>query len=215
MGDSAKKLEMPDAHYLSSALGWLELGDEKSAIEELARIAPEFQRHPHVLQVQLAISIKTALGWLEMGDAQSAVDEVKRIAPQFQKHPQVLRVQLAISTKTARWDVAAEVANALRLAEPKDVNWWVSLAYATRRSPGGGLEAAKLILLDAQKKFPKEPIVPYNIACYCCQLGALERARGYLEKSFKLGNAKELKSMAATDPDLERLWPELGKKGGF
>ncbi len=206
---------MPDAHYLSSALGWLELGDEKSAIEELAKIAPKFQKHQHVLQVHLAISIKTALGWLEAGEAQSAVDELGKIPLQFQKHPQVLRVRLAISTKTARWDIAAEVSNALRLVEPGDVNWWVSMAYAIRRSPGGGLEAAKLILLDAQKKFPKEPIVPYNIACYCCQLGALDQARGYLEKSFKLGDAKELKSMAATDPDLERLWPELGKKGGY
>lgn len=137
---------------------------------------------------------------------------IGRIAQKHQRHPHVLQAQLAVSTAAARWDVAAESAAALRDLQPKDVNWWVTLAYATRRMRTGGLSAAKAVLLKAEKKFPRESIIPYNLACYSCQLGALDEARAYLEKCFTLGDPKQMRKMAANDLDLEILWPELTKK---
>jgi hypothetical protein len=46
----------------------------------------------------------------------------------------------------------------------------------------------------------------YNLACYECQLGRLELAKEWLEKAFKLGDAKKMKLAALDDPDLEPLW---------
>ena len=62
------------------------------------------------------------------------------------------------------------------------------------------------MLLPAVELFPKLWLVPYNLACYCAQLGRLQEARQWLKKAFKLGDAKEVKLMALDDPDLEPLW---------
>ena len=43
----------------------------------------------------------------------------------------------------------------------------------------------------------------YNLACYECQLGNLDRAKRWLEKAFELGDARNMKLAALDDPDLE------------
>jgi hypothetical protein len=45
-----KPLEPPDSHFVSSAVGWLELGNAREAAAELAGVAPALARHPAVLQ---------------------------------------------------------------------------------------------------------------------------------------------------------------------
>jgi hypothetical protein len=42
----------PDAHCLSAAVGWLELGNLAEADAELAQMAPDLQGHPDVLEVR-------------------------------------------------------------------------------------------------------------------------------------------------------------------
>jgi hypothetical protein len=88
---------------------------------------------------------------------------------------------------------------------------WITLAYATRRKPGpgGGIPQAKAILTPAQKRFPKEWLIPYNLACYECQLGNQKAALAWLNKAFDLGDPKELKPMALADPDLEPFWAKI------
>jgi Flp pilus assembly protein TadD len=93
--------------------------------------------------------------------------------------------------------------------EPEDPGAWVSLAYATRRKTGGGIPQARAILIQAQRTFPKEPIIAYNLACYDCQLGDLIGAKAWLDKACHLGDVHKIKRMARRDPDLETLWPEL------
>ena len=45
----------PSKHYLSAALGWLELGNPSEAGEEIARVSPEFLEHPDVLDLRWQI----------------------------------------------------------------------------------------------------------------------------------------------------------------
>ena len=84
-------------------------------------------------------------------------------------------------------------------------------SYSTSRTRNGGLSVARTILSDATKKIPIVPVIPYNLACYACQLGNLKEARQSLEKAFALGDSKQLKLMALDDPNLEPLWKEIGK----
>jgi hypothetical protein len=42
------------------------------------------------------------------------------------------------------------------------------------------------ILLSAGSKFPKEAAIPYNLACYYCQLEEIEIAKSYLKKAFDI-----------------------------
>ena len=48
-------LEPPDSHYLSAAVGWLELGNPGEANAELDRIRTKHQKHPNVLEVRWTI----------------------------------------------------------------------------------------------------------------------------------------------------------------
>ncbi len=68
-------LEMPDSHYLSAAVGWLELGNAQEAAAELARMSPAVRCHPDVLEVRWAIYAERG-DWLEgLKAAQTLVQE--------------------------------------------------------------------------------------------------------------------------------------------
>jgi Flp pilus assembly protein TadD len=86
-------------------------------------------------------------------------------------------------------------------AQPTEAGWWIAFAYATRRSRS--IEAARRILLRAEKQFPSEPTIQFNLACYAARIGEIDEARSRLTRAVSLepGFAK----MAETDPDLEPI----------
>lgn len=47
-----KALPPPNCHFLDSAVGWLELGNPREALNELDHIQPEFVGNPQVLEVK-------------------------------------------------------------------------------------------------------------------------------------------------------------------
>ena len=153
--------------------------------------------------------LSAAIGWLGLGNVAEAVAEFEKIAPQFLSHPDVLAVQFDIHAAAGKWDAAAEIAGTLTQLEPKQPGAWISLAYATRRKTGGGIPQARAILIQAQRIFPKEAIIAYNLACYDCQLGDLDAAKTWLDKACTLGDVHKIKLMSLQDPDLKPLWPDL------
>jgi len=92
---------------------------------------------------------------------------------------------------------------------PDDPFVWINLAYAVRRKTGGGIPEAKEILLGAEPKFPAHYLFPYNLACYCSQLGEFEEARRWLKKAAKIDNTA-IKKISRDDPDLKPLWDNMG-----
>jgi Flp pilus assembly protein TadD len=165
-----QKLEPPDTHYLSAAMGWLELGSRADAVAELAQISPAQQRHPDVLEAR----------W-------------------------------ALLAHESRWDDALVAARELLAEAPARSSAWLHHAYALRRAKNGGLQKAWSALLPAATKFPDEPIICFNLACYACQLGNLDEARGWLKRAIKIGERDKIKLMALVDEDLEPLWKEIRK----
>ena len=153
--------------------------------------------------------LSAAMGWLGLGDWQEAKEELEKIAPAWRAHPSVLEVRYEVWAKAGQWDMAAEIACALVQVRPMEPQFWIWQAYATRRMPGGGIPQAKEILAKAQPLFPNEPLIPYNLACYACQLGDRKQTRKWLEAAFDLGDPKELKQMALKDADLEPIWTEI------
>jgi len=153
--------------------------------------------------------LSAALGWLGLGNVTEAGVELKKIAPEFRSHPHVLAVQYDVHALAGKWDAAADIAGTLAQLEPEHPGTWVSLAYAIRRKAGGGIPLARSILIQAQRTFPEEQIIAYNLACYDCQLGDLDAAKVWLDKACKLGDAETMKQTALQDEDLKPLWPEL------
>jgi len=75
----------------------------------------------------------------------------------------------------------------------------ISLAYGTRRADS--IQSANQILLKAESKFPREAIIKYNLACYCCQLGEIENAKHYLKKAFDIDLTWRVRALDDEDLD--------------
>jgi len=156
--------------------------------------------------------IRAAQGWLELGNHLEANAELENIAPEFRAHPDVLDLRWHIYAKDAKWDACGEIAAALLKLAPDCHSGWLHLAYSARRATGGGLQTAYDVLRPAAAKFPHVPTIPYNLACYTCQLGRLKEAWDWLEKAFDISpNPAPLKTMALDDPDLEPLWLDIAE----
>ena len=163
-----QSIEPPDAHFLSAAVGWLQLGNLVEAKAELGQISPALATHGDVLEVKLLIQIEEK-----------------------------------------NWATSLQTARSLIETQPDRALGWLHQAYALRRLPEGGLQAAWDALLPAAERFPKEPILPYNLSCYACQLGKLDEARQLLRRAFQIGDKHRMKTMAQADADLQPLWPEI------
>jgi tetratricopeptide (TPR) repeat protein len=156
--------------------------------------------------------LRAAAGWLELGNHIEANAELENITPALRSHPDVLEIRWQIYAKESKWDACREIAAALLKQRPDLAAAWLHLSYSARRATGGGIQAAFDVLSPAAEKFPNVPTIPYNLACYTCQLGQLKEAWNWLEKAFDVApNPGPLKSMALDDPDLEPLWLDIAQ----
>jgi hypothetical protein len=155
--------------------------------------------------------LNAALGWLELGNPVEANAELDGVAPALRSHPAVLELRWQIYAKEKKWDACVGISAGLVGSRPEQPGNWLNHAYALRRATSGGLVPAQNVLLEARQKFPHEWMIPYNLACYACQLGQLPGAQDWLEKALEVGDAKQVKLMALEDPDLEPLWAEIRK----
>lgn len=149
--------------------------------------------------------LSAAMGWIELGSATEAESELLRLSPDASAHPAALEVWFALHAERHDWVAGLRVAGQLVELMPHNVGGWLHRAYALRRVPGGGLSAALEALLPASEKFPEEPTVAYNLACYTCQLGRTEEAWKWFERAVQTGGQKQIVPMALTDEDLKPL----------
>jgi len=143
-----------------------------------------------------------AVGYLELGMLQESWDSLEEI-PAEQRHlPSVLQVRLEIYRRMEKYEGMATIAEHLTKALPEDSQNWISLAYAQRRYID--LQTAEKTLLEAQKRFPEEATIPFNLACYACQQGRLDEAREKLAKAIEM--EPSFKKAAIEDEDLKAIW---------
>jgi predicted Zn-dependent protease len=147
--------------------------------------------------------LEAAQGWLGLKNWREAKAEIAHIPPSLQSHPDVLQVRWAIHAAARDWELAAQVAEDFRHANPDSPFGFVHLAYALHEMKR--TREAQNILLPVVDKFRDEYIIRYNLACYACQLGDQEAAWRWLEKSMALTDPNDVKRMALNDPDLEPM----------
>jgi hypothetical protein len=154
-------------------------------------------------QLALAKNLSAAVGWLELGLPKDALAELDRLPEEARGLPDVLEVRWLILADLKQWDTALQTSERLITAAPERASSWLHHAYTVRRASTGGLEAAFHVLASVSDKFV-EPTIPYNLACYTCQLqrGEAETMK-WFERALALGNPAELIEMAMHDPDLE------------
>lgn len=151
---------------------------------------------------------QVAVGYVELSMFEEANEELEKIDPLNRAAPEVLAVRVAIYHGLKKWDLLQVVSQRLAEFDVKNVDWVASYAYATRRVES--IEAARTILLNAEQRFPNEPVIPFNLACYFCQLGDLETAKEYLKRAFEIDSSWRLQALE--DDDLRPLWETLAAK---
>src|SRR6476660_9874498 len=148
---------------------------------------------------------QAAVGYVELGMFEEANDELENIDPFNRAAPEVLAVRLAIYHGLKKWELMQQIAKRLKEFQPDNVEWTISLAYATRRA--FSIDIAMDILLNAQAKFPTEAAIPYNLACYYSQLGEMEKAKRYLKQAFEID--LNWRKAALDDEDLRPFWDSM------
>jgi len=151
--------------------------------------------------------LDAAVGWLELGNPAEALNELAQIECELAVEPQVLEVKWQVLARSDKWDMYLPVAQAFCQAAPGLPQPWLHHAVSLYRL--NRTEEAWNLLLPMAKKFPKSWVIPYDLACYACQLEQLDDGRRWLRKACRLGDGKEVKVLALADPDLKTLWPEI------
>lgn len=157
------------------------------------------------LSREAAVNLRAAEGWVELENPREALLELEAIVEAERSHPAVLEMFFRVYSSWKKWKAAYEVASQLVEQFPKSAAGWIDRAFALRRMKSGGLQSAFDSLLPAVKLFPFEPVIPYNLACYCAQLEKFPQARQWLDQAMVIGDRKILRKMALNDPDLEPL----------
>ena len=156
--------------------------------------------------------LRAAVGWMELGNPAEAGEELTRISTANIEHPDVLEVRWELCASTRSWEAAFAVAEALVRVVPERSSGWVHRAYAMRRMRHGGLQLAWSLLLPAADMFPKEDIIPYNLACYAAQQARPDAAWEWLQRAIKVsGDVKLIRDRALLDADLQPLWERIRK----
>jgi tetratricopeptide (TPR) repeat protein len=155
------------------------------------------------------VHLNAAEGWFGLGDLVSASDELEKITPAFRAHPAVLLMRCKIYQAAKKWGYLIEISETLIEQLPKLADAWIHRSYALHEL--NQTREAFDLLLPAAKKFPKLPVIPYNLACYACQLGKLEDAMKQIEQAIDLADKNnDIRLDALEDPDLEPLWLQIG-----
>jgi tetratricopeptide (TPR) repeat protein len=153
------------------------------------------------------IHLNAAEGWLGLGDWASANEELDQITPEMRAHPDVLEVRWQVYAAAKRWEQCVEIAEATIKLVPNSAQAWIHRSFALHElgRPGAAFD----YLLPAAKLFPKEWLIPYNLACYCAQIGRLDECEGWFKKAMAM-DEDSVKRAALDDPDLKPLWDSMG-----
>jgi Flp pilus assembly protein TadD len=150
--------------------------------------------------------VQAAAGWLELGNPTEAAVELNQVSQKHARHPDVLEIRWRLCAAKLDWKEALEVAQAVTQVAPERPSGWIHQSYSLHELKR--TNEARDVLSPLAKKFPKEFIIPYNLACYACATGDLQDAQTWLLRALKIKGKEgreEFRRMALEDPDLHLL----------
>jgi predicted Zn-dependent protease len=166
------------------------------------------QQQPSPLDLSDTRHLEAANGWLGLGSWKDAHEELDHITPDLRHHPSVLRTRYEIFAAAKNWESALQTARSIASAEPNSAFGPVHMAYALHEMKR--TREALDILLPVSATYPHDPLIPYNLACYCCQLDRKAEALLWLFKAFNLAKDKrQIRIMARGDADLAPIWSQI------
>jgi tetratricopeptide (TPR) repeat protein len=154
------------------------------------------------------LHLEAAQGWLGLQNWREANEELDQITPLLRAHADVLKVRWEVCAQAKQWEHGLKVANSLTAKTPRDSFGPIRAAHALYQL--GRTEAAHDLLSAVLEQFPKDQVITYNLACYCCQLGKLKEAMAYVERAIDLAG-NNIRQHALGDKALETLWVNIAE----
>jgi Flp pilus assembly protein TadD len=142
-----------------------------------------------------------ARGYIGLGLLGDAENELVLAERSGAERDAVSAVRMLLLHEREDWPAVRALAQSLIARGDADAGAWISCAYATRRTES--LAAAEAVLLEAERLFPEEPTIQFNLGCYACQRGDLTTARARVDRAIAI--EPSFRNAAATDPDLAPL----------
>ncbi|KAA3601012.1 MAG: hypothetical protein D8M57_14430 [Candidatus Scalindua sp. AMX11] len=155
--------------------------------------------------IKIEKMLMAADGYLDLNMYAEARKELVQVPNVYHNHHLYLWLMNRLSVETEDWEMAVTISRTLCEKRPDIVDSWVAYAYAVRRHEK--ISNARTILLQAIERFSEEAIIPYNLACYECQLGNIEKAKIYLKRALSLD--MNFRVIALEDEDLRTLREEI------
>ncbi len=149
--------------------------------------------------------MRGAVGWLELANPQEALAELAGAPKSVQGHPDALEVCWQALSELKDWPQALKAARQLITTAPERATGYINQSFALHEMRQ--TREALVCLLPHSGRFPEVGVIPYNLACYACQLNDLETARHWLVRASKILGQGDTKIMVLKDPDLTPLRP--------
>ena len=156
-------------------------------------------RPPHILSPKT--HLQRASGYFDLEMYEEAERELRAVPEQKPWLKKKKVFQIAIRQELMDWVSMRILARELRFLYPDEEDWWVSDAFATRRSES--IEQARKILLEGLVVHYDSGIIRYNLACYACQLGHPGECLDFLKEAVR--RDEKFKEMALEDQDLAEV----------
>lgn len=149
--------------------------------------------------------IEAAQGYLELGMPMDAWNELEEIEAKDRGKIEVLKVRVDVCRALEQWELMAEIARHLHMAEPEEFKHVDDMACALRRFQG--LDAADKMLSQLLLTDPDNANVIYKLGCFEFLRAGMDVAKPTLQRAFTLD--ANLKGVAMDDPDLRGFWEGL------
>ena len=159
-----------------------------------------------MLELPDIIHLDAARGWLDLGDHIQANKELEKITARLRAHPDVLELRWQINAKAKKWDACVEIAEAIVKLAPARADGWIhrsSALHELRRT-----QEAFDNLVPVAAGFAGLWTIPYNLACYCAQLGRLDECTEWFKRAMAI-DERAVQLTAIDDPDLQPLWDSM------
>ncbi len=144
---------------------------------------------------------------MALGNHAEADTELERIPAQLRVHPDVLEIRWNIFAHAKKWEACVDIAAAIIRVDPDRPEGWTHRSFALHELKR--TQEAFDLLAPVVERFPENWTIPYNLACYCAQLGRLAEAKRWLGKALAI-DRRSVQEAAIDDPDLEPLRGEIG-----
>jgi predicted Zn-dependent protease len=121
-----------------------------------------------------AFHLQAAAGWLALGNVKEARVELEHLPAAHREHPDVLESWWKVFSEEKNWPAAFECGAKLSVVTPGRATGWIAQAFALHELKR--TREAYELLHSVVGRFREHFVIPYNLACYQCQLGNKEEA---------------------------------------